>query len=209
MLDGVTDASHTRLIATSFDSKSIDVRLFALRRVAELGDPGLRERAETAWQAAEKEAEARSKDKKKRKEADPKELEEHQRSALLALACGSAAPLQHLATVAGSRDWPTWRASIEAAASMAAEEPEVPAALAAMLTPKAKGNLRAGALRLLAYAGTEEHVSAIAPMLDARENHVKIAAINALRRIVDGADPLPKLSTFDAIEQAQAWKKRI
>ena len=68
---------------------------------------------------------------------------------------------------------------------------------------------RLAALRLLTWAGHEAHARAVAAALDARESNVKIEAINALRRIVDGEDPITKLSAFAAIEEAGKWKKRI
>ncbi|MEO0660505.1 MAG: hypothetical protein AAFZ87_03105 [Planctomycetota bacterium] len=215
VLDQVTAAEHTRLLAKEFGSKSIDVRLFVLRRVAELGDPGLREQAEKIWTRAEadkveRDAKAKSKNKRKRKEPDPQEVLEHQRAAVLVLACGSPASLDHLVELAGSKDWNAWQSALVAAATHGAgANAELAPALAERLDPKKPRPVRAGALRLLAHAGTEAETSAIARMLDARENNVKIAAINALRRIVDGAEPLEKVSTFDAIEKAKAWKQRV
>lgn len=212
VLERITAAEHTRLLGAEFGSKSIDVRLFALRRVAELGDAGLVKQAEEVWETASAAAEARAKKKKRKKgkEADPREAEELQRAALLALSCGSASSLEHLVDLAGSKEWKTWRASLVAAARAGgAARPDVAEAIVPFLDPKGKGPVRAGALRLLAQAGQEKHKDVIAPLLDARENHVKIAAINALRRLVDGAPPLEKLSTFDAIEKAKAWKDRI
>jgi hypothetical protein len=38
---------------------------------------------------------------------------------------------------------------------------------------------------------------------------VRVAAINALRGIVDGQEPLEELSVFGAIELAKTWKVRV
>ena len=62
-----------------------------------------------------------------------------------------------------------------------------------------------------ALAGCGEKKSAVPVIqhLDSTDNGVRIAAINALRGVIDGAEPLERLSAFDAIEQAKAWKERL
>ena len=45
--------------------------------------------------------------------------------------------------------------------------------------------------------------------LDSDDNQVRVAAINALRGIVDGQGPLEELSVFGAIELAKTWRARV
>jgi len=212
VLEMITAPEHTRLLAESFDDRADAVRLFALRRVAELGDPGLRERAEAihakAAAAAAKAEEERK--RRKQKEVDPAVTLEHRRAAILALSTGSAAPVDDAVAVAGSTAWSEWRPALEAATRLgAAANDGLADAFAALLEPSADARVRVGAVRLLTHAGTRDHAPRVAALLDARENHVKVAAINALRVLVDGDEPLETISTFDAIEMAQKWKQRI
>jgi len=64
-------------------------------------------------------------------------------------------------------------------------------------------------LRLLRHAGERSDAGAIKPYLDSESHSVKSEAINALRVIVDGDEPLERLSVFEEIEMANQWKKRI
>ena len=47
------------------------------------------------------------------------------------------------------------------------------------------------------------------PFLDETDNSIRIEAINALRGIVDGDQPIDKLSAFQAIEVANEWKGKL
>lgn len=64
-------------------------------------------------------------------------------------------------------------------------------------------------LRLLRSLAPKEMTSPIVPFLDHEFSGVKKEAINTLRVLVDGAEPLEDLSAFQAIEMANAWKKRL
>jgi len=44
--------------------------------------------------------------------------------------------------------------------------------------------------------------------LDSTDNSIRIAAINAMRGIVDGDLPIANLPVFEAIELAKKWKER-
>jgi hypothetical protein len=65
------------------------------------------------------------------------------------------------------------------------------------------------ALRLMRTVGDATTAALVAPYLDAELHTVKKEAINTLRVIVDGDPPLEDLSVFQAIEMANAWKKRL
>lgn len=212
VLEMITTPTHTRLLAESFDEREAVVRLFAMRRVAEFGDPGLRERAEdlhakAADAAAKAEAERK---RRKQKEVDPGVTLELRRAIVLALSTGSTAPVEDAVAIAGSTAWSEWRPALEHATRLGAAANEgLGDAFAALLDPSADAAVRVGAVRLLPHAGDRSHAKRVAPLLDARENHVKVAAINALRQLVDGDEPLETISTFEAIEMAQEWKERI
>lgn len=202
-LDSITKPAHTRLLAAEFDSKRMPTRLYVLRRVAELGDAGLREDVEARW----KELQEMKADPKRKKKVT-EELELH--TAVLTLSTGSPASLADCLTLAGGKGYKRWESTLDAAAANAgAAGTEVGDLLAKEVTGQSGMRERLAALRLLTWAGHESHAKAIAPALDAPENNVKIEAINALRRIVDGKDPIAKLSAFAAIEEAGKWKKRI
>ncbi len=202
-LDSITKPEHTRLLAKEFSSKKEHTQAYVLRRVAELGDAGLKDDAADLWKGL---VAMRANPKKKDKVDDDHE----RRVAILLMSCGSPDSLPLVLELAGSKGFKNWRTHLQAAAESAKSAgPEVGTAIAAHMT-KAKGmREQLGTLRLLTFAGSKEHAAAVKPALDSNDSPVKIAAINALRRLVDGDDPIEKLSTFDAIERANKWKTRI
>lgn len=189
---GATDARHTILLAHEFTHKSVPVRTWCLRRAAAFPDAGLRAAAEQAVRAV---AEAGDK-------ADP---EERYAASLCAVAAGSLEGLDVL------REW--------AAEEWVERGVELRTALASVRGPEASAKLAPGltaqrlelvaALRLLSAAGDETVVDAVARHLDSDDNQVRVAAINALRGIVDAQEPLEELSVFAAIELAKTWKARV
>jgi len=54
----------------------------------------------------------------------------------------------------------------------------------------------------------EDAIAIVKPQLDNTDNSIRIAAINALRGIVDGDLPIANLPVFEAIELAKKWKTR-
>ena len=69
--------------------------------------------------------------------------------------------------------------------------------------------VKIAALNLLAGCGDASARALVKPHLDDSDNGVRIAAINALRGIVDGDPPLEQLPVFKAIELAKEWKARV
>ena len=202
-LDSVTTAKHTRLLAKFFGNKSDAVRRYTMRRVAMLGDPGLRETAEELLT----DLEVRAADPKARKKVAEIDLD---LAAILCVGCGSQAGLARVMTLAVPKQWIKWRSTLRpVAASARAAGDEIGRAIAGTLLGATDPSDRVAALNLLAYAGDDHLSRAVRPSLDAEENHVKVAAINALRMMVDGDPPLDRLSTFDAIERANKWKSRL
>jgi HEAT repeat protein len=68
---------------------------------------------------------------------------------------------------------------------------------------------KVAALHLLGGCGDKSIVGKIKPLLDESDNSLRVAAINALRGIVDGELPIEELSAFEAIEMAKKWKDRL
>ncbi len=195
-LAAITGAPHTRLLAQRFGDGSEHVRVFALRRAAVFPDPGLREAALAAWSKAT-DAAAKSK---------AGELELYA-TALAVTSSGALEAFPRLCEEAESR-WKDCGEEIRAAAAGA----RGPAAteLAAGLLKSASDQRSVAILRVLASCGDPEGAPRLVKRyLDSENSQVRVAAINALRGIVDGEPPLDKLSAFDAIELAKKWKQRI
>jgi hypothetical protein len=80
----------------------------------------------------------------------------------------------------------------------------------AKLLAATKRKTKVAGLRLIAACGEKESAKhLVLPFLDENDNSLRVAAINALRGIVDGDPPLNKLSVFEAIERANKWKARL
>ncbi|MEM1453399.1 MAG: hypothetical protein AAF726_23465 [Planctomycetota bacterium] len=202
-LDAVTAVQHTRLLAAHLEESSDALRRYAVRRVAVLGDAGLLERADALMEALEE----RAANPKARKKVDPLDLD---LAAVLCLSTGSPRGLGRVLVLAEPESWVEWRETLRpASAGARAAGDEVARSIAGTLLGAEEVSDRVAALNLLAYAGSKELSRAVLPSLDAEENQVKVAAINALRMMVDGDPPLDKLSTFDAIERANRWKSRL
>ncbi len=197
VLDGVTGAEHTRLLAEYFGDRSRPVRSWALRRVALFPDDGVRAAAEKAYQAATK--------KKKRSDSEEEEVFA---AALCAASTGSFTGFEAI-TGRASKEWSKNGKAIHVALA-ALRGREATKRVAPLLTERDSRKEKVAALRLLAACG-EGHgaTSVVAPLLDSTDNSLRVAAINALRGIVDGDPPLDKLSVFEAIERANKWKARL
>ncbi len=64
------------------------------------------------------------------------------------------------------------------------------------------------ALRLLAVSGTKDSVKSIKRFLYSNNHTLAVAALNALRAIVDGKEPIEHISVFDLIRMRREWEKR-
>jgi hypothetical protein len=194
VLDSVTGAPHTRLLAKSFKDRSVVVRKWSLRRVALFHDPELRKQAEAAYEAA----------KKRKRDLDEDEV------FVAALCCASTGSFKGFEdiTARAAKDWGDEGGAIHTALT-ALRSAEGTAAVAPLLAEPKRASKVAG-LRLIAACGEAETAKAlVAPFLDDNDNSLRVAAINALRGIVDGDPPLDKLSVFEAIERANKWKSRL
>jgi hypothetical protein len=193
VLESITGAAHTRLMAAEFGDKSEVVRIWCLRRVAAFPDPGVR----TAAVAALK----RAVDEKK------PIAEELYAAALCCTSAGDVSGLQRIIDRA-EEDWKASGAEIRTALESVRGK-EATAVFVPLLSSDQRSTKVTG-LRLLAGAGeAETSVPLIKPFLDDTDNTLRVAAINALRGIVDGELPIDKLPVFEAIELANEWKKRI
>jgi len=192
-----TSAEHTRLLAPSFADKSRDVRTWALARCAAFPD---RELAKAAQDALAKARAALAKDEKL--EGGEAEL---YAAALCATAAGSHDGLDVLGRSAVS-DW--GKRGVEIRAALAGVRDAESTKFALELLAKNERKEKVAALNLLAGCGTKDALSAVKPQLDSTDNSIRIAAINAMRGIVDGDLPIANLAVFEAIELAKRWKER-
>lgn len=196
VLEALAGAEHTRLLAREFAHKTKIVRCFALRRAARFPDSGTLEPALAALTAARK-----AKDPGSGPDEDERYL-----SALAAAAAGSREGFEELLAMAQA-EWGACGGEIRTVLD-AVRGPEASEWTLARMHGAERDTLVA-ALHLLAGCGEKTSAVRVIQHLDSTDNGVRIAAINALRGVVDGAEPLERLSAFDAIEQAKAWKERL
>ena len=186
-------ADQTRLLAKSFESKNIHERTMALWRAGLFPDKEIKAPAEAAFARVEKQGD----------KADP---EEKYAAALCACASGSIKGLDTL-VAQGFKRWdskgPEMRIALEGVRGAEAT------AVVGKYLDNADRKTKVSALRLLGGCGDKSIVSKIKPMLDESDNSIRVAAINALRGIVDGQLPVEGLSAFEAIEAAKKWKEKI
>jgi HEAT repeat protein len=190
-LVAITAGDQTRLLAKEFEDKLLAVRTFALWRASCFPDPALRAPAEKAWQRVAKLGE----------KADP---DERHAAALCTASTGSAAGLPALFDACGNKRWDKGareiRAALEGARGVEASS------FAIGKLENADRKTKVAALRMLAGCGDRSHAARLRLFLDDEDNSIRVAAINALRGMVDGAPPLEGLSAFEAIEMAKEWK---
>ncbi len=204
VLDQITAAEHTRLLAAEFSSKSRDVRLYVLGRCALFPDPGLRAKAEPLLARLVK-------------DGDKADSDERYAAALCATSTGSTAGLGALHTAA-IENW-NKRGVLIRAALEGVRGPEASAAISGMLkdsdSPMPKGPLLAkedrqrvvACLNLLAGCGDKSALAKARAFLDSNDNTVRVAAINAVLGIAENKPPVANLSAFEAVELAKKLKK--
>ncbi len=185
-LDQLIKKEHAPLLIQEYRSKNRTLSLYIVRKIASFEDktfiPFLR---------------------KASKNPDPNIV----KKANLALASlGEDSVLSYLAKMA-SDSWQTENRQIRKAA-LGLHGKKAGDLLVPMLR-KADDDLKIGILRILAVAGTKETVSAVSRYLDSSKHQIRVAAVNALRGIVDGDAPYANLSVFSAIEEVKKWKRRV
>lgn len=193
VLTRVTGAEHTRLLAEFFDDGAGGVRTFALRRVASFPDAGVRAGAEKAFARVAKLGEKA-------------EREELYAASLCAASSGSLESFDTLASWSPKR-WATRGAEMRAAVGALRGEAATAKALEHLKSTDRERTVVA--LHLLSACGDASSTEHVKPFLDSDDNSIRVAAINALRGIVDGEPPLERLPVFDAIELAKKWKTRV
>jgi len=196
VLEEMTGPAHTRCLAGEFEHKSALVRAWCLRRCASFPDPGVRGAAEGALERVRKSG----------KKADPEEL---YAAALCSTSAGSPEGMDVMSTWA-LEAWPKRGEEMRTALEQV-RGTEAAAAAEQLLAgdPKEDRAEIVAGLRLLSGCGGEDSVKLVGPFLDEEDNSIRVAAINALRGIVDGEGPMEELSVFRAIEVAKTWKRRI
>jgi hypothetical protein len=188
-----TDGTQTRLLAKHFTSKSVPERTFALWRAAAFPDAELAAPANAALEAVKKQGD----------KADP---DERYAAALCAASAGSNQGMEILWATA-VKDWDGHGVEIRTAI-----EPLRGAEASKWVIEKATGGAlkeKVAVLRLLAGLGDKSSTTYVRPFLDDSDNTLRVAAVNALRGIVDGAPPLEQLPVFEVIEMAKQWKLKL
>jgi HEAT repeat protein len=202
VLDQVTSAEHTRLLAKEFDSKSRDLRLYVLNRCALFPDKDLRTIAEPLLARVVKD--------------DKVDSDERYATALFATSTGSTAglPALHLAAV---ENWNKRGEKIRAALE-GVRGPEASTILLAMfkptdaqgpkdpMLPKEDRQRVVACLNLLAGCGDKSALAKAKSFLDSTDNTVRVAAINAVLGIAEDKPPVANLSAFEAVELAKKLK---
>lgn len=190
-----TSAEDTRLLAKYFDDKHVLVRTFAIWRAAQFPDPALRKNAEAAWTRVAK-------------QGDKADADERYAVALCAASTGSIAGLEALWDATRTpKEWDAKKTELRAALE-GARGKEATAFVMKKMDDKADRKVKVAVLRMLAGCGDKDSASFARPYLDDEDNQIRVAAINALRGIVDGDPPIENLSAFTAIEEAKKWKAR-
>jgi hypothetical protein len=196
ILVATTGAEHTRLLAKEFGHKDLPVRSFALWRAAQFPDAEIKKEADAAWTRVQKQG----------AKAD---ADERYAAGLCCASTGSIVGLEGLweATLT-PKEWDKKKRELRAALA-GARGKEATAVVLAKLDDKADRKVKVAVLRMLAGCGDKESAARVRPFLDDEDNQIRVAAINALRGIVDGADPIEGLSAFEAIEMAKEWKSKL
>jgi hypothetical protein len=200
ILDQVTGAEHTRLLAKEFGSKSRDVRLYVLNRCALFPDPQLRAQAEPLLARLVK-------------DGDKADSDERYAAALCATSTGSTAGLIALHTAA-IENWNKRGVQIRAALE-GVRGPEATAVFIALLKdsdtpqkdspllPKEDRQRVVACLNVLAGCGDKSALPKVRAFLDSTDNTIRVAAINAVLGIAENKPPVANLSAFEAVELAK------
>lgn len=197
VLDQVVGPAHTGLLSQSFVDKSREVRTWALSRCAAFPDAGIVSEAEAAFAKA---TAAHAKDPK----AEGSEAEVFA-SALCATSAGSHKALEVLGKAAIDQ-WGKRGEGMRLALEAVRDEDATK--FATTMLAEADRKKKVAALNMLGGCGTKDAIAAVKPYLDNTDNSIRIAAINALRGIVDNDLPIANLPVFEAIELAKKWKSR-
>ncbi len=185
-LDGVTAVEHTPLLAIEATSKVVARRRYVVRRLGELAAPGM---AETY-----------------RKAMADKDADVAFFGGLSLASTGDATGLP-VVLARAKADWKANRALIEKILPHGKGGD-----VSRWLSEQSEGKdfaARVAALRLFRSGGAREHAARVASSLDASDNLVKKEAINALRVVVLGQEPLEDLSVFQAIEMAKEIRSKL
>jgi HEAT repeat protein len=188
-----TKADQTRLLAKHFDKPAVLERTFALWRAAAFPDKELGPAAEAAFARVEKQG----------AKADP---EERYAAALCLTSTGSQKALDNLYDTA-LNEWGKRGVELRAALN-GIRSPEASKKICEKLKD-ADRKQKVAAMHMLSGCGVKEDALYLRPSLDDDDNSIRVAAINALRGMVDGDLPVEQLSVFEAIEMAKTWKSKI
>ena len=192
-LASILDQQHSRLIAESFDNKSLEIRVWALITVSRTPDLGLQKTIQGHWKTLTK-------------RGDKAEEIERYAAGLCLLSVQDTQGLEPVLSATLSH-WkqraPEIRSVLDGLRS-----PTLDKALQEHLKAEDR-KMQSAALRLIAAGGTRATLSAVAPFLDSGNPTLRVDAINACRVLVAGEAPRERIPVFEAIELAKSWKARL
>jgi hypothetical protein len=188
-----TKADQTRLLAKHFEKPSTSERTFALWRAAAFPDKELAPAAEAAFTRLEKQG----------AKADP---EERYAAALCLTSTGSLKGLDSLYETA-LNEWGKRGVELRAALN-GIRSPEASKRIADKLKDSDRKQ-KVAVMHVLSGCGVKADAIYLRQYLDDDDNSIRVAAINALRGMVDGDLPVEQLSVFEAIEMAKTWKAKL
>jgi len=189
----ITKADQTRLLAKHFEAPAVRERTFALWRAAAFPDKELAPAAEAAFARLEKQG----------AKAD---REEYYAAALCCTATGSLKGLDVLYDAA-LEEW--GKRGVELRAALDGIRGPAASKLLVAKLKDADRKQKVAVMHVLAGCGDKASALYLRPYLDDDDNSIRVAAINALRGMVDGDPPVEQLSVFEAIEMAKQWKSKI
>jgi HEAT repeat protein len=189
----ITKPDQTRLLAKHFDKPAVLERTFALWRAAAFPDKELAPAAEAAFARVEKQG----------AKADH---EEYYAAALCCTATGSLKGLDILYQTAVD-EWGKRGVELRAALD-GIRGPEASKLMVAKLKDSDRKQ-KVAVMHMLSGCGDKGSALYLRQYLDDDDNSIRVAAINALRGMVDGDPPVEQLSVFEAIEMAKQWKSKI
>ncbi|PIE24813.1 MAG: hypothetical protein CSA62_03000 [Planctomycetota bacterium] len=187
LLDELTQAAHASLIAKAYKPKNLALSRWVVRRLASFQNKG------------------NTKFFREAAKHQDSQISETAQFALASLGNTEALPfLLRLTREQWDKRNLEIRSVLPALKGKAATKQ-----LATRLALSKDSKEKIACLRLLAGAGTKDAVPSIASMLNSSQHQVRVAAINALRGIIDGQRPYANLTVFNAINEVKKWKSRL
>ncbi|MCA8973890.1 MAG: hypothetical protein KDC98_04175 [Planctomycetes bacterium] len=185
VFDRVLDERHAALLAREIKKPRVALRRYLVQRLCRFLDPNQRATLTATM-----------------KDPDP---ETAYFAALGALALGEKAAMAPVLAYSKTHWDTTGEITAEVLTKARSREPGLWLFEAIAKAPAAD---QMAGLRLARYLAIKEQQMILRTYLQAPDHAVKKEAVNALR-VINGEDPIEKLSVFQAIEMAKEWLKKV